>query len=84
MKKLFCLIMILSLFLIGAPVMADELPEKGLFLKKGFYNHPIRIAAYVGYPVGLLIDSFIFKPIFYIIQLEPVDKLFGIEPEEKL
>ncbi len=83
MKKLFCLTMIISLFLIAAPVRADELPEKGLFLKKDFYNHPIRIAAYIGYPVGLLIDSFIFKPIFYIIQVEPVDKLFGIEPEEK-
>lgn len=80
MKKFLCFTIILCIFILTlrAPVYAQGLP------KKDFYNHPLRIAAYIGYPIGLVIDTFIFRPIFYIIQTEPADKLFGIQPEEKL
>lgn len=39
--------------------------------------HPLRVVGYVLYPVGLLIDTLIFRPAHWIGSQEPFATLFG-------
>lgn len=58
-------------FLIGAsPSLADEHnPERA--------GHPLRIAAYVVYPVGVLIDTLIMRPAHWLVHSSALKSLFG-------
>ena len=59
--------------LAAAPVAADEYdPQKSA--------HPMRIAAYVVHPVGVILDLLIFRPAHWIGSFEPLATLFGHEP----
>lgn len=40
-------------------------------------GHPLRIAAYVLHPVGVIIDRLIFRPAWWIGSHEPFYTLFG-------
>ena len=40
-------------------------------------GHPLRIAAYVLHPVGVIIDWVIFRPAWWIGSHEPFHTLFG-------
>jgi hypothetical protein len=40
-------------------------------------GHPLRIAAYVLHPVGVLVDRLIFRPAWWIGSHEPFHTLFG-------
>ncbi|MCA9512076.1 MAG: hypothetical protein R3E88_18810 [Myxococcota bacterium] len=42
-------------------------------------GHPLRIAAYVLYPVGLLVDTLIFRPAHWVGSHEPFRTVFGHE-----
>ncbi len=42
-------------------------------------GHPIRIAAYVLHPVGVILDTLIFKPAWCLAQYEPLRTLVGME-----
>jgi hypothetical protein len=44
-------------------------------------GHPIRIAAYVLHPVGVLLDYMIFRPAWWMGQHEPVRTIFGVEED---
>ena len=44
-------------------------------------GHPLRVIAYVVHPVGLLIDTLIFRPAHWIGSHEPFSTLFGHEDE---
>ncbi len=39
--------------------------------------HPVRIAAYVLHPVGVIIDWVIFRPAWWVGSYEPFHTLFG-------
>lgn len=55
-----------------APAFADEYdPESS--------GHPLRIAAYVLHPVGVILDTVIFRPAHWIGSFEPFKTLFGHE-----
>lgn len=43
-------------------------------------GHPVRIAAYVLHPVGVILDLLIFRPAHWIGSLPGVDEFFGHEP----
>lgn len=60
---------------LGAPhaARADEPHDK---TRSG---HPLRIAAYVLYPVGLLIDTILFRPAHWLVNREPLKTVFGHE-----
>jgi hypothetical protein len=48
-------------------------------------GHPLRVAAYVLHPVGVILDRLIFRPAWHLGQVEGVRQLFGVEealPEE--
>jgi hypothetical protein len=40
-------------------------------------GHPLRIAAYVLHPVGVIVDRLIFRPAWWIGSHEPFHTLFG-------
>ncbi|MEE3329531.1 MAG: hypothetical protein VX246_01575 [Myxococcota bacterium] len=40
-------------------------------------GHPLRVIGYILYPVGLLIDTLIFRPAHWIGSHEPFETLFG-------
>jgi hypothetical protein len=44
-------------------------------------GHPIRVAAYVLHPVGVLIDYALLRPAWWLGQHEPLRTLFGVEEE---
>ena len=56
--------------MVAAPALADEYdPESS--------GHVLRIAAYVVHPVGVLIDTLIFRPAHWIVHHQPLRTLFG-------
>lgn len=60
--------------LIGpAPALADEYDPQNA-------GHPLRIAAYLLHPVGVVLDLLIFRPAHWVVSHEPLDKFFGHEP----
>jgi hypothetical protein len=40
-------------------------------------GHPLRIAAYVLHPVGVILDTLIFRPAYWLGSHEPLRTLFG-------
>jgi hypothetical protein len=40
-------------------------------------GHPLRIAAYVLHPVGVILDYAIFRPFYWVGSHEPLRTLFG-------
>ncbi len=40
-------------------------------------GHPVRIAAYVLHPVGVILDTLIFRPAYWLGSHEPLRTLFG-------
>ena len=66
----------LALGLLGAPLAAsaDDYDDE----KSG---HPLRVVAYVLYPVGFLIDTLIFRPVHWVGSHEPFSTLFGHDEE---
>jgi len=41
-------------------------------------GHPLRIAAYALHPIGVIVDTLIFHPAWWIGQHEPMRTLFGV------
>jgi len=44
-------------------------------------GHPLRIAAYVVHPVGVILDTLIFHPAWWLGQHEPLRTLFGVQTQ---
>jgi len=44
-------------------------------------GHPLRIAAYIAHPVGVILDTLIFHPAWWLGQHEPLRTLFGVQTE---
>jgi len=57
----------------GAPAAhADEHdPEES--------GHPLRVVAYVLHPVGVIVDTLVFRPAHWLVHHEPLTTLFGHE-----
>lgn len=54
----------------AAPARADEHdPQES--------GHPLRIVAYVLHPVGVIVDTLIFRPAHWVVHHEPFKTLFG-------
>jgi hypothetical protein len=65
----------LAATLVGAPssTFADEYdPQRA--------GHPVRIAAYVLHPVGVILDVLIFRPAHWLGSQPGLDEFFGHEP----
>jgi hypothetical protein len=55
---------------VSPPAAADDYDPKGS-------AHPVRIAAYILHPVGVVIDTLIFRPAHWLVSYEPWKSLFG-------
>ncbi len=42
-------------------------------------GHPLRIAAYAAHPFGVILDTLIFHPAWWLGQHEPLRTLFGVQ-----
>ncbi|MFQ5416777.1 MAG: hypothetical protein ACE5FL_06980 [Myxococcota bacterium] len=87
-KMLAAVGMGLALLVSAAPVMSatteppPEEPSKGLRAAtepydSGYSGHPLRIAAYVVHPIGVILDTLVLRPIWWIGSHEPFYTLFG-------
>jgi len=54
----------------GSPAAAEEYDET-------YTGHPLRIVAYVLHPVGVILDTLIFRPFHWIGSHEPIKTLVG-------
>ena len=61
-----------ALLALSSPALADDYePQRA--------GHPMRIAAYVLHPVGVMLDLLIFRPAHWIGSHEPLATFFGHE-----
>ena len=66
--------LLLASILVAPPAWADEYDA-------GKAGHPLRIAAYLLYPVGYLLDTLLFRPAHWIGSHEPFSTIFGHEQD---
>ncbi len=71
-KKLLAVVALVGLLLAGVPAAADEHDPK-------VSGHPLRILAYVVHPVGVIVDTLVFRPAHWLVSYEPLKTLFGHE-----
>lgn len=62
----------LAFLALASPAAADEYDSK-------YAGHPLRIAAYVLHPVGVIIDYLIMRPAHWVGNHEPFSTIFGHE-----
>jgi hypothetical protein len=43
-------------------------------------SHPLRVAAYLMYPIGYTAEWLIFRPLHYIVSRPYLDQVFGHRP----
>jgi hypothetical protein len=64
-------VLLVVLLLLGAmPAAADSYDSK----RSG---HPLRVLAYIAHPVGVIIDTLIFRPFHWLGSKEPIKTLVG-------
>jgi hypothetical protein len=68
--------LVFGLLLVGAPgiAAADDYDS-------AMAGHPLRVIGYIVYPVGVLVDTLIFRPAHWIVSHEPIQSFFGHENE---
>ncbi len=62
----------LALLAVATPAAADDYDET-------YSGHPLRVIAYVLHPVGVILDTLIFRPLHWIGSHEPLKTLVGQE-----
>ena len=60
----------LAMLAAASPAAAEEYDET-------YSGHPLRIVAYVLHPVGVILDTLIFRPLHWIGSHEPLKTLTG-------
>jgi hypothetical protein len=66
------LMMVLALSAGPAAAVPDDYDES--------QSNPLRVAAYLAYPIGFTAEWLIFRPFHYLISLPYLDAFFGHEP----
>lgn len=65
--------LLVALFLLGTgPAAAESYDSK----RSG---HPLRVLAYIVHPIGVILDTLIFRPFHWLGSKEPVKTLVGQE-----
>ena len=72
-RKLAAVVLVVSLTVAAAsPAFADRYDKR-------LAGHPLRIAAYILYPVGALLDVLIVRPAHWLVSQEPFKSSVGHE-----
>jgi len=66
----FAAVAALALLAVASPAAAEEYDET-------YSGHPLRVVAYVLHPVGVILDTLIFRPFHWIGSHEPFKTLTG-------
>ncbi len=75
-RVLSILLVLFAMFLSLAPVsLAEEVPE---YVPEEA-GHPLRIIAYLTFPVGVILDYCVMRPVYWVGKYEPLATLFGFE-----
>ena len=64
------LVLATALLFATAPAQADEHD----CCRSG---HPLRVVAYVLHPIGVIVDTLLFRPAHWAVHYEPLRTLFG-------
>ena len=75
LRRLFAVALLLSLLLVGGPAFADD--DAAARYDSTEAGNPLRIAGYVLHPVGVVLDTVIFRPLAWIGRHEPIKTLVG-------
>jgi len=70
--RLFATATAFAMLAAASPAAAEEYDET-------YSGHPLRILAYVLHPVGVILDTLIFRPFHWIGSHEPLKTLTGQE-----
>ncbi len=68
--RLLAAVAALAVLAAASPAAAEEYEET-------YTGHPLRIIAYVLHPVGVIVDTLIFRPFHWIGSHEPFKTLVG-------
>lgn len=68
--RAFCAVVALAMLAAASPATAEEYDQT-------YAGHPLRIIAYVVHPVGVILDTLIFRPFHWIGSHEPFKTLSG-------
>ncbi len=68
--RLLATVAALAMLAAASPAAAEEYDET-------YSGHPLRIIAYVLHPVGVILDTLIFRPFHWIGSHEPIKTLVG-------
>ena len=68
--RLLAAVAALALLAVASPAAAEEYDET-------YSGHPLRVVAYVLHPVGVILDTLIFRPFHWIGSHEPFKTLSG-------
>ncbi len=72
----------LAVFAGGTPAQAgpgDRTPTVVRTHEPQDAGHPLRILAYLVHPIGVVVDTLLFRPAHWIVSHEPLRTLFGHE-----
>jgi hypothetical protein len=76
-RQLLMIVCLVPLFLAGLPALASgDFDDEYDPTDSG---HPLRIVAYILHPVGVILDTLIFRPAHWLGTKEPIKTLVGNE-----
>jgi len=73
-RRVILLAVTLPILLVGIPAFANDTDDD---YDPNETGHPLRIAAYVLHPVGVILDTLIFRPMHWLGTHEPIKTLVG-------
>src|SRR5262245_21742239 len=77
MKSLRLLVLVMTLSLILGPKLSIAAPDE----YDDSQSNPFRVAAYVAYPVGFILEWMVFRPFHFIVSSSaPAEAFFGHYP----
>ena len=67
----------LAALLLAASLLATARPAGADEYDSTYAGHPLRVIAYAVHPIGVILDTLIFRPFHWIGSHEPLKSLFG-------
>ena len=79
MKRLFA-VAVLAVILTSVALPARARPDE----YDDSQSEPLRVAAYLVYPVGYAMEWLIFRPLHWVVSRPQLEKVFGHRPHQEV
>lgn len=76
-KRLLLAVLLCALTVLSVPTQADR-------YRRGASDNPFRLVSYVVYPVGLLAEYVVFRPVHWVVSQPTLDVVFGHKPTPEM